>query len=69
MRIAFDMECPSFGCGERGITIISVGPKWAKIEETATGTRATLARDVWDKLEAAAARRLARQRAWRDRQG
>jgi hypothetical protein len=41
-------QCPRIGSGRRGITILSVGPKWARFKETATGTAGKLSRRDWD---------------------
>jgi hypothetical protein len=37
--------------GFRGITIESVGRKWVKIRETATGRSARIERGVWERME------------------
>ena len=49
-RIHLQDECPAIGSGERGIQIVSVGPKWARFRETATQTPGKLKRAVWDRL-------------------
>jgi len=41
-------QCPRIGCGRRGITILSIGPKWARFKETATGRTGKLAKRDWD---------------------
>ena len=51
MRICLADECPAIGCGERGIQVISIGPKWARFRETATQTNGKVRRAVWDQLE------------------
>jgi hypothetical protein len=61
VRVCFEDEAPAIGSGWRGVTIESVGPKWARIRETATGTPAKLRRAVWDVLHAHAARTAARK--------
>ena len=41
-------EAPAIGAGWRGVYVISVGRKWARIESSATGKRARIARHIWD---------------------
>ncbi len=53
-RIYFGDEAPAIGCGWRGVTIRKLGRKWAHIMETATGTRARLRLEVWERLFARA---------------
>ena len=49
VEIYLEDQCPRIGSGMRGITIISVGPKWAKFKETCTERTGKLERREWDK--------------------
>jgi hypothetical protein len=48
-RIYLQDECPAMGSGERGIQIVSVGPKWARFKETATQVNCRVPRSCWDR--------------------
>lgn len=50
VRVHFMDEAPHIGSGRRGITIVALGHKWARIKETATGRPAKLKRALWDQL-------------------
>lgn len=63
--IFLDGEAPQIGSGRRGVYIESIGPKWARIRDAATGTPAKLKREVWDRIDRASAKREAKQEAWR----
>lgn len=49
VRIFLEDQCPRIGSGERGVQIITLGPKWARFRETATGRPGKLPRREWDK--------------------
>ena len=48
-RIYLCDQCPSIGCGERGVQIVSQGWKWVRFRETATGTPGKLSLRDWGK--------------------
>jgi hypothetical protein len=52
-----------FGCGMRGVNVVTVGPKWARIEHHVTKDKARLKRAVWEEITRAAERRRERFRA------
>lgn len=48
-RILLADECPRIGSGERGVIVVTLGRKWVKFRETATGVPGKLPRDLWDR--------------------
>ncbi len=51
-RVYFHDEAPSIGCGWRMVQLESIGRKWAKIREVATGTPVRLPARVWPTFKA-----------------
>lgn len=51
LRVFLQDEAPRVGCGWRGVKIRKVGPKWAHLVETATGTGFKVPRRVWDSMQ------------------
>lgn len=47
-RVYFQDEAPKIGCGWRFINILSIGSKWVRFEEHATGRRARMSRKAWE---------------------
>lgn len=50
LRIYLHDEAPAIGSGWRGVSIVSIGPKWARLRETATRSPFRLKRATWDAI-------------------
>jgi hypothetical protein len=49
-RVWFQDEAPTIGNGLRGVTVVKIGRKWVRIQETSTGRAARLPLRVWEEL-------------------
>jgi hypothetical protein len=49
-RVHLVNECPRIGSGQRGVTVVTLGRKWVRIRETATGRSGRIDRRTWDAM-------------------
>jgi hypothetical protein len=49
VSVYFEDECPSIGSGWRRLVVLSLGWKWARMIEPTLGTRARIARPIFDR--------------------
>lgn len=51
IHLYLEDQAPRIGAGWRTVDVISIGPKWVRIKERATGRGCRVARPVFDQLK------------------